>query len=302
MVADLAPDSPYRGQLAVGDRVVGWVRAGRIEPIASLVDFYLQISRHKPGESIALARERGGRSAETIQLAVTQGADERKPLVTLFVTRGEPTGWIGWSPMGPYESSGGATEQLLGWHFNAPALSQPVRFATADEYQNLRREGLIEHLLSEGRLPDDKPKPLDRPAMSIRLKQPGQETVLINDGGLVLANGPSGELELEIRGLATDQIGAVTYRINDGQPAQLAPRSRQVWSAALSDLPPRRKPVQVQLMVTTAEAEPQEFREQFSIEYRPLSPEIAEVRPAAEHAIVKDAALAVAALVRLARK
>ena len=194
------------------------------------------------------------------------------------------------------------TEQLLGWHFNAPALNQPVRFATADEYQHLRREGLVEHLLSEGSLPDDKPKPLDRPAMSIRLKQPGQETVLVNDGGSVRVSGQSAELELEIRGLATDQVGAVACRVGDGQPARLAPLSRQVWSTALTDLPRQRKPLQIQLTVTTAEVEPQDFREQFSIEYRPPSPEIAELRPAAEHAIVKDAALTVAALCAIARK
>ncbi len=50
--------------------------------------------------------------------------------------------------------------------------------------------------------------------------------------------------------------------------------------------------------MTTAEVEPQEFHERFSIEYRPPSPEIADVRPAAEHTIVKDAALKVAAIVQ----
>jgi WD40 repeat protein len=299
VVAEISADSTnHSGQLAVGDRLIGWVRAGRTEPIASLVDFYLQVSRRKPGESIALARQRGGQPAETIQLAVTQGADERKPLVTLFVTRGEPAGWIGWSPLGPYESSGGLVEQLLGWHFNAPLPSQPVRFATAGEYQHLRREGLVESLLSEGSLPDDKPKPLDRPATSIRLKQPGQDTVLVDEGAPLRISGLPAELELEIRGLPADQVGAVTYRIGDGQPTPLAPVSRQVWTTELADLPRERVPVQIQLAVKTAEAEPQTFREQFSLTYQPASPEIAELRPAAEHSIVKDPALKVAALVR----
>jgi WD40 repeat protein len=299
MVAEVSADSPYRGgQLAVGDRLLGWVRAGRTEPIGSLVDFYLHVSRRKPGESIALARQRGAQPAETIQLAVTQGADERKPLVTLFITGGEPAGWIGWSPLGPYESSGGAVEQLLGWHFNAPLLSQPVRFATAGEYEHLRRDGLVESLLSEGSLPDDKPKPLDRPAMSIRLKQPGQETVQAHSDEPLRVSGQSVELELEIRGLATDEVAAVSYRIGDGQPKPLGPVSRQVWSATLADLRRERQPVQVQLAVKTAEAEPQIFREEFSIEYQPAPPEIAELRPAAEHTIVKDAAIKFGALVR----
>lgn len=299
VVAEVSADSPYRsGQLAVGDRLVGWVRAGRTEPIASLVEFYLQVSRHKPGESIALARQRAGQAAETIQLLVTQGADERKPLVTLFVARGEPAGWIGWSPLGPYESSGGPIEQLLGWHFNAPLPSEPVRFATAGEYQHLRRDGLIENLLSEGSLPDDKPKVLDRPAMSIRLKQPGQETVLVDEGAPLRVSGQSAELELEIRGLAADEVDAVTYRIGEGKPVRLAPVSRQVWSASLADLPRERRPVQIQLAVKTAEAEPQVFREEISLEYQPASPEITELRPSAEHSIVKVAALKLAALVR----
>ena len=299
LVAEVSADSPYRsGQLAVGDRLLGWVRGGRTEPIASLVDFYLQVSWHKPGESIALARQRAGQAAETIQLLVTQGADERKPLVTLFVTRGEPAGWIGWSPLGPYESSGGATEQLLGWHFNAPLPSEPVRFATAGEYQHLRREGLIESLLSEGSLPDDKPKPLDRPAMSIRLKQPGKETVLVDEGSPLRISGQSAELELEIRGLAADEVDTVTYRVGDGQPVRLAPVSRQVWSAGLADLPRERKPVRIQLAVKTAEAEPQIFREEISLAYQPASPEITELRPAAEHTILKVASLRFAALVR----
>ena len=50
-----------------------------------------------------------------------QGADERKPLFSLFVTRGakaEERRWIGWHPTGPYDFSDLGVEERLSWHFN----------------------------------------------------------------------------------------------------------------------------------------------------------------------------------------
>ncbi len=299
IVARIAPDSPYdTAQLAVGDTLVGWDREGQVEPFGSLVDFYLQLSRLKPGETVTLARQRGDRAAETVQLVLGQGTDERKPLFTLFITRGEPSNWIGWSPLGPYESSGEAVEQLLGWHFNTGQPKNPARFATAGEYRHLRREGLLEHLMSQATLPDQSARALDRPSMSIRLKQPGQETVSADQQGPLRLVGQEAELELEIRSLAADQVDTVTWRVGQTQPKPLEPISRQVWSARLSDLPLERRAWQVNLSLTTAEAQPQTFTEDVSLVYQPPAPVFEQVRPAAELSTTKDQLLAISAEVR----
>jgi WD40 repeat protein len=298
-VVDVAAESPYRGgQLAVGDKIVGWTRGQKIEPVGSIIDFYLQVSRAKPGETISLARQRGGQRPDTVQLVVVQGTDERKPLFTLFVAQGDPWSWIGWSPLGPYESSGQAIEQWLGWHFNTSRPDQPARFATAGEYQHLRRDGLIEQLLSRGTLPDEKPRALDRPGMSIRLKQPGQEPTVADGHGPLRVLGRQAELDLEIRGLDADQLESVTWRIGESEPKRMEPLSRQVWSAKLPQLADERRATPLTLAVTTAESEPQTFSEEISLVYQPPAPAFDKVRPTTEHTVVKEAALALAAEVQ----
>jgi WD40 repeat protein len=308
LVTDVAPDSPYRaGPLAANDKLLGWVRSEGIEPMGSLIDFYLQVSRTKPGETLALRRQREQNQPETIQVSVGQGTDERKPLFTLFVAeagQGDRWNWIGWSPLGPYESSGDEVERLLGWHFNTDVSSAPTRFALAGEYQSLRREGLIEQLLREGALGVEKPRPLDRPSTSIRLKQsePGLEMQIADGHAPLRFAGRQAELNLEIRGLAPDQVSSVTWRTAGAEARAFEPISPQAWAATLSDLPRERRGFKVQLAVTTQESDPQIFAEEVALVYQPPAPVFEQVFPAAESSVVTEPALSFRAQVRSLEK
>jgi WD40 repeat protein len=296
VVTDLAADSPYRQTLAVGDELIGYAGQEKTEAIASPVEFYLRVSRVKPGHSIALARRRAPQPSDTIQLVVAQGADERKPLFTLFITRDQPANWIGWSPLGPYDSNGAAVERLLGWHFNTGLPATPARYATADQYQHLRREGLIEQLMDSGNLPQAAPRRLDRPSMTVRLRQPGQESLTATPRGALRVLGPAANLDLEIRGLMPEQIERVTWRVGDNLPRPMEAVSRQVWSASLAEQRVERREWDVRIDVTTSEPEPQTFAERVVLVYQPPPPSIEQVQPKPEQTVTRAAKLPLSAV------
>ena len=86
-----------------------------------------------------------------------QGIDERKPLFSFFLARpvqGQGRQWIGWSPLGPFESSDEQIEEYLGWHFNTGDPRCRTGFANLNEYrQQFYQEGLLEDLITHGKLP-----------------------------------------------------------------------------------------------------------------------------------------------------
>jgi len=294
---EIAVDSPYRQQLEPGDLFTHWREAEREVPLTSPVDFYLRVSRIKPGDLVKVTRKRGARSEEA-QLRVGQGTDERKPLASLFFSGQAARDWIGWSPLGPYESSGAAAEQLLGWHFNTGEVNPPARFAVAAEYRHLRREGLLEQLLTKGELADELPPRLERPSTSIRLKQPGVETIVANGLEPLRWSGGKAELQVELRGLESDEVASVSVKIGDAKPLPLAPAGRNVWTVELAELPADRSEQPLKFAIVTREREPQTFYERAALVLRPVAPQIEQLRPAAEFTAVRNAAARVQALVR----
>ncbi|HUG90281.1 MAG TPA: hypothetical protein VML55_05585 [Planctomycetaceae bacterium] len=122
-------------------------------------DFYQHISRRKPGTTVALQVARDGRP-QTLEAAVGQGIDERKPLFSLFVTPDRKS-WIGWQPLGKYDAGSRAAEAYLGWHFNTGRADQPARFASAEQYREENfTPGLLRDLVA-GQPPvaDQAPEP-----------------------------------------------------------------------------------------------------------------------------------------------
>ncbi len=167
VVAAVSEGSPP--QLAKGDVLSGIVEQGRLRAIASPLEFYLALSRIKPGQTVTLARSRADGQQDRLPVRVGQGVDERKPLFVLFITREPRDGrwqWFGWSPLGWYDASQNAAARLLGWHFNTPDAPEPARFAQAQEYPNLFHPGLLPELL-DGKTPVDRPPPLPRPAVKL---------------------------------------------------------------------------------------------------------------------------------------
>src|SRR5262249_42034720 len=104
-VVQVDPDSTAKDELRPGDVVQSLTDQGPDgKPRQRSFDFarelYFALSEHKPGAEVTL-NLRGNRA---VKVRLSQAIDERKPLLSLFVTRDND--WIGWSPMGPYEASG----------------------------------------------------------------------------------------------------------------------------------------------------------------------------------------------------
>ena len=69
-----------------------------------------------------------------VRVAVGHGVEERKPLLSLFVTR-DRREWIGWTPGGPFDRSSDNAEAFIGWHVNTGKPEQPVTFVAAGQYK-----------------------------------------------------------------------------------------------------------------------------------------------------------------------
>ncbi len=126
----------------------------------------------------------------------------------------ERRAWIGWSPLGPYESSGPDAERLLGWHFNTGRREAPTRFALADQYRKLRRPGALKDLIDHGGpAPRPAPEPLPRPDMSLIIDPDGE----IDDQGQVLVRQRPAMLNLALldRRLVPDQVERIAWKVDD---------------------------------------------------------------------------------------
>jgi WD40 repeat protein len=119
--------SPASNVLKVGDTIVGLVSkdgAGLV-PVRSAFEFYDGLWNQKPGAEVLLQIERDG-ARRNVAIKVTQGIDEQKPLLFLFVTAKRE--WIAWTPIGPYDASSLEAERYLGWQFNPKKFAAPVLF------------------------------------------------------------------------------------------------------------------------------------------------------------------------------
>ena len=274
---DAGGPAPADGDLRAGDGIQELVVEGIRRPVASLTEFYREVARVKPGQRVTVRRIREGEGeAREVMLPVGQATDERKPLLSLFLADRGPAGdpaWIGWSPLGDFESSGRDVERLLGWHFNTGDPAAPTRFARVDEYRDrFHHEHLLEDALKQGAFPPRRPLP--RPEMSVILTPQGG---FDREGRLQIRRAPATlHLTLVDRPLAPDQVESVRWRLDDGPLEEMAPAAdrRPNWSAGLSRVRWERGVHRVAVVLRTKEASPQEFTKTVNVYFRPPSPEI----------------------------
>src|SRR5262249_11434197 len=157
VVAVVEDNSPARGKITAGEVFDGIKLADKVQRFVSSRQAYEELSRVKPRQTVAIrvGAVDDGQRARYVSLVVGQGVDERKPLFSFFLARpanaAKPADrdWIGWSPHGPYESSGPRAERLLGWHFNTGKPDAPAAFAPAERYhKQYHREGILRHLVA----------------------------------------------------------------------------------------------------------------------------------------------------------
>ncbi len=163
--------------LRVGDRIAGLVEAGQERRFDSPVGLVQAILAHEPGQTLTLRRQRPGADPADVNLKLAQAIDERKPAASLFLATAaggaDPTPrWVAWTPLGNYDLSDLAAENLLGWHFNTGRPEAPTSFAVAANYRKSRCAGLLDEVILGGPRPPPPPPPPPRAESVARSARP----------------------------------------------------------------------------------------------------------------------------------
>jgi WD40 repeat protein len=278
---------PELREFRKGDVIQGGVIGDLFTPWENLGEVYEAAWRRSPGESLTVRRLRGSETAEVL-LPIVQGADERKPLFSLFVARNEDPrdigavhwSWLAFTPLGPFDSSNSDVERYLGWHINTGNPRTPTSFARADQYrEQYRQEGLLARLWDQGRLAQVEPsRPLTRPTLSLFFPdQEGPENLAgQNAAGIVnLLREIPDTIQLSVYGLSSHQIEKVSLWAGDREVAQFEEMFEHQWSANLSGLDWSRGTNQFRASLVTREAAPQTFQAEINAVYFPAAPQLA---------------------------
>lgn len=271
VVVEVDSTAKVSGTLNAGDVITSIQRGNQTIEIPNVKNFFSTFWSSKPGTRLTLNRAGG---AEPVVVTVEQGVDERKPLFSLYVEQTSDDAdlfeWVGWSPLGPFDSSGGEIEKHLGWHFNGEETDDPVRFALLEEYPDLRRRGLLAGMIEEGKLPEKPVDPLPRPAMKLRI--PDQPAALPKQQ-LVVSQIPE-SVELSILGLTPRQIQAATLYIDGELVGPLEFAGDQRWTAVTGLTEWSRGAHRISARVLTREIESQVFEQNLSLSYFLAAPQI----------------------------
>jgi WD40 repeat protein len=272
VVGRIDSGSPAHGLLQPGEAIEGLVQGDRLTPLASPRAFYEALDGLRPKTTVTLRA--GGRD---VRLPVGQGVDERKPLLSLFVTharRVEDRGWVGWNPIGPYEASDAKAESLIGWHFNTGERGQPARFATADQYhRTFYREGVLENLIANGDAKHLPPPARVKARMTIGVEADGR-FAQANDRGESLVRRAQARLRIRITGAPVESLDAVTLRVDDG-PEQAIDLSEVAGSLLTAPLALARGLHRVTVTARPREAQPEDVTtEDVLVRYQPPAPRL----------------------------
>ena len=255
------PTGPGEPKLRPGDVVGGIVSGGSLTQPRSVVDFYNAVSMLKPGEPAAIARIEGPAKRVDVPVTIVQGTDERKPLLSLYITPGDAEQtwkWVGWNPQGPYETSDPGIESLIGWHFNTGELATPTRFALAPEYRDrFYHDHILKDLIERGSLPPPQAPPLPAPNLSMAVDR-DPEIVGIDQ---LLVHQPPSVLSLSVvdRPIPPELVNTVTAQVGDLGTTELQSTADGVWTADVSKLPWKPGIYPIKVTLTTKETPAQAF-------------------------------------------
>ena len=259
-------------KIVQGDRIQGLVDGDELRAFSNAREFYETISLIEPRSEIALRIERDGK-ATTSQLTVTQGVDDRKPLLSLYFSGARDisnVNWIGWSPLGLFESSGRRIEQQLGWHFNTGRGDVPVSFAAADQYrEQFYTRNLMAELIQQRGPVLPRPKPAPTLEMSFWLRDAAGELIAVEDGTPVQVQQSPISLEVSLGAFPVEQLKSLEWR--SGSDSGTFELQGDVWKAHLGDI--GWSEGQHRFSVIADATQPERSAEEFvRIDYRPSPP------------------------------
>ncbi len=272
-------ESPSAGQLAVGDQILGRVESGQLQQWSTAREFYDSWWLTAPGTQVALRRQRGPNDVRDVNLTVGQGVDERKPLFSFFVARpteGRPLQWIGWSPLGPFDSSDEEIERHLGWHFNTGDSERPTAFADLNQYRDQYfRAGLLRDLVTHGALlAPREPDPPPPPKMFLWIPEIGPQPEAA-DGQWVLRQREPVTLALDLdSAFPDDLIQSIECQLDGQRLGEMQRHGDRRWEMDLSQVDWQRDARNVQVVLNTSERRPRVFEQVLRVRYQPPAPVI----------------------------
>src|SRR5439155_26691297 len=225
-----------------------------------------------------------GKQRKDISIRVSQGIDERKPLLSLFVTRGRDVAerdWIAWNPSGPYDRNDRRAERYLIWHLHTGKEDQPAVAVLADQYRKeyLGDEGFLKRLVEKGQLEkESKAKPLDPPTMALWIDEIGPDPDKLDSQGQVLVRDKSVTLKLGIDNFPLDHIASLQWQVDKSKAGSFEPSPERERTADLTGYFQgqnwRRGVYQVKAVLRTKEATPKEYAKELTLRYQPPPPQI----------------------------
>jgi WD40 repeat protein len=228
LVTGVEKGSSAAAKLRVDDVISGIVEKTKLRTYDTARDFYVALSERKPGDTVTLRLVDG----KNVNLILDPGIDERKPLFSLFVTRDQD--WIGWSPMGAYESSGLKAESYIGWHIGTDKPDRPTAFALAKEYhKEYHKDGALRELLRDGKVAPPKPVPPPKPRMTLWIGEPDAGPADRDAQGRYVLKRRKATLHLQLEEFPRELIDSITWQMDEGKPGTLTPAADQDWIADL---------------------------------------------------------------------
>jgi WD40 repeat protein len=303
--AQLSPGN--RNRLQVGDVVEG-IEDEPFTTLTAMRAFTDAVAVRKPGSRITLRVRDSRGQRRPVALVLSQGVDERKPLLSLFVTRGgsaRQREWLGWNPLGFYESSGPRADRHFGWHFNRGDPAAPTAFALAEEYRKDHyREGILKHLMDRRSLVPAlqaweaalRSQKLPKPTLTLWIEDESLEPRKADGQGRVLVQEPGVRLKLAIDNFPLDRIEALSWQFDDTPARRFDRGSGRDRSADLSELAWTRGDHRLRAVLRTLEDEPQTHVQEVTVRYQPKPPTILAQAPARQ--VVEKAEFSLQALVK----
>jgi WD40 repeat protein len=248
-------------------------------PLTSQKDLFAALEQTRPGQTLRVQVQG---SPRPIDLRVSQAADERKPLLSVFVAAGTRDGtwdWVGWHPAGPYESSGVEAERHLGWHFNTGNAEAPTRFALADQYRKTYyRADLVKDLLAAGSLqalPPAAPPP--PPMMTLWIEEEGRNPER-DAHDHVPVRSAAVTLRFAVLRRPLNTLRALTWQLDDG-PEQALALDGAVPELAVP-LRLERGVHRVRVAASPREAPDRKYTADLSVRYQPPPPAVKHAKAA----------------------
>jgi len=287
--------SPGSAALAKGDVIVAFTVEGKdVSPrrAGNRTEFFNAMVGERPGTTLRLDVRRG-EAMQPVRVKLGRIADERKPLATLFVTRGAAPEWIAWSPHGFFDAGNRDAERFLGWHFNPAKPGEGVRFAAAAAYrQQMHKPGLLQPLFGEADLTKalrilEPPVVVARPTLQLEME--GAGPLPVDEAAPLLVRDPRVTLQLRVWGPAPekDELAALTWRLDNGEAKPLALPATTGEPLALPVDLPRRGIHRVTVAARTKESTPQTATKDVVLRYQPPPPRIVPDGPADRRVTVR---------------